>query len=257
MTDVLMIGFGRSFLRNLDGHVEPGCVRVVEEPDVYRNKRLDRECYAALGEVVLAEYQQHDGFLGAALDAHGRRHVQAVIPGIEYAVEAAAAVAARLARPGASPAAARILRDKLLLRQVSSAAGIANPAWAEARSPEDVVRFMTASGAATGRSVTGRRSVLKPANRQASLGVCFLDDPHDVDGAWAETVNADEGPQLAGRPMRWRYLVEERIDGPEFSVEAFVRDGNVGFANITEKIVDAGSHPVELGHVIPAPLSDT
>lgn len=240
---VLMVGFGRSFVRNLEDQVEPRTIRVLEEPDVYWRKRLDRESFRSVGDVLLAEYQQHQAFLATALHSHYHCPFQAVVPGIEYAVEAAAAVASRLNLPGAGRRAATVLRDKLLLRDVSARAGVPNPAWAEVHTAEDVRRFSS-----------GRRVVLKPANRQASLGVFLLDDMGELDEAWQEMVTADEGPQVADRGLKSRYLVEERLEGPEYSVEALVRNGDVLFANITEKDTYPGPRPVELGHVVPAPL---
>ena len=51
------------------------------------------------------------------------------------------------------------------------------------------------------------------------------------------------------------YLVEQRLDGPEVSVEALVHSGRVGFTNITAKAVQPGISPVEMGHVVPAGLA--
>jgi biotin carboxylase len=168
--------------------------------------------------------------------------VRAILPGLEYSVEAAAVAAELQGLPGGGPAAARILRDKLSLRQTCRAAGLPTPRFAEVTSADDLARF-----------AAGGACVLKPANRQASLGVLLLDAGDDAAAAWRECVEADEGVQMAHRPMRWRYLAEARLTGPEYSVEALVRRGEVVYANVTRKQVRPGRHPIERGHLVPAP----
>jgi phosphoribosylamine-glycine ligase len=97
--------------------------------------------------------------------------------------------------------------------------------------------------------------VVKPANRQASLGVVIVHPGESPAEAWRECVGADEGPQLARREFRWRYLVEEYLRGQEYSVEALVVGGEIVFSNVTAKRVLPGRHPIECGHVVPAPPS--
>ncbi|MBY8847388.1 ATP-grasp domain-containing protein, partial [Saccharothrix sp. MB29] len=94
--------------------------------------------------------------------------------------------------------------------------------------------------------------VVMPAGRLASRGVRLLAAGGEVGAAWAATTTADEGNQIANRPMSWRYLVEERLRGPEFSTECLVAGGRVVFLNVTAKRTSAGPAPVELGHVVPA-----
>jgi biotin carboxylase len=88
------------------------------------------------------------------------------------------------------------------------------------------------------------------------VGVRILRRPDEVDQAWAALVAADEPRQLPDRSLTWRYLVERRMVGQEYSVEALVRDGEVVFENVTRKTVASGGAPVEVGHVVPAPLPD-
>jgi biotin carboxylase len=170
--------------------------------------------------------------------------VTAVLPGVEYGVVGAAALAEHLGLPGASLPAARLLRDKVELRTAAGRAGLAQPQWREARSARDVRDF----GSPT--------CVLKPAIRQASIGVQVLDADDDRDEAWHRTVTADEPLLRAPGGFAPRYLVEERLRGPEISVEALVHEGVIVFLNVTAKTVLPGRHPVELGHLAPAPIAE-
>lgn len=242
---LLLFGFSRGILGHLEGWAAPGSVVVLEEPDVCRKKRVDRlwTGYRSVREVVELPYQQCDAFLEPLLARHRAAPFAAVIPCVEYAVPAAAALAAAAGLPGASVPAAAALRDKLRLREVTTAAGMAAPDWQEVRDAA-AVRTFAAAGP----------TVLKPANRQASVGVSFLDRPGQVAPAWHALVAADEPRQLPDRPLAWRYLVERRMAGPEYSVEALVAGGEVVFENVTAKSVLGGDAPVEDGHVVPAPL---
>lgn len=247
MSHWLMIGFSKGFLGQLRDPA-PASVTVLEEPDVWRKRSLaeDLPRYPMVGDVLLAEYMERDDFLSAVERAHRARPFAAVVPGLEYAVPAAAAAAERLGLPGAGLEAARTLRDKLRLRQVTAAAGIPNPRWAEIHGPDDIRRFAGAGPV-----------VVKPTGRQASLGVHLLDRADDTEGldrVWESVRAARETTQMPDREILTRFLAEERLTGREYSVEALVTAGEIRFLNITEKAVLPGEHPVELGHRVPAPL---
>ncbi len=244
MTHVLLIGYNDGVLAALD-RVHPDFeVIVLEEPDLWENKKLAEKAagHPCLRDVRFGRYQQDDHFLKVVADLHG---IDAVAPGLEYAVTAAAQAAQALGLPGAGTAAAAVLRDKLLLRQATAAAGMPGPAFQEITSAADIAAF-----------AGGRPCVVKPAGRQASLGVLLLDEGADQVAAWQECCQADERNQLAQRPMTWRYLAEDRMYGPEFSTECLVAAGQVVFLNLTAKRTAPGRSPVELGHVVPASDAD-
>lgn len=248
MTRVLMVGYSRGFLRGLADAAPPRSVVVLEEPDIIRKRGVHevvREL-PCVARVVPATYHQARDFLGTGLALNRRWRFEAVVPGVEYAVPAAAALAERLGLPGATERAALTLRDKLRLRAVTARAGVRNPEWREIAGPEDLLRF-----AGDGPVV------IKPADRQASVGVQVLDGVTAADAPkrWRELVEADEAAQLPDRPLRHRYIAERRLLGPEHSVEALTRNGELLFLNVTEKAVMPGPRPIELGHVVPAPLA--
>jgi biotin carboxylase len=142
---------------------------------------------------------------------------------------------------------AAVLRDKSLLRRVTAAAGVRNPESVTATGPADVRRFMAAYPGPV---------VLKPANRQASLGTIVLRETDDVDRAWHECVAMDEKVLVPDRAMPLHMLVERYVSGDEYSVEMLVHNGEPVFANVTEKTLYPGPRPIELGHVVPARVSD-
>ncbi|MEU9474359.1 ATP-grasp domain-containing protein [Streptomyces sp. NPDC048191] len=172
-------------------------------------------------------------------------HVRAVVPATEYGVVAAATLADAWGLPGAGTSAAAVLRDKSALRAHADSAGLPQPRWRPAESVQDVVAF---------RAGHGGRCVVKPVDRQASLGVRLLDAEDDAAVAWKAATTADEPRMRARDTGAGRFLVEERLSGPEVSVECLVDRGELLFVNVTEKLLQSGPSPVELGHVVPAAL---
>jgi biotin carboxylase len=225
---------------------EPGSVILVEEPDIIRKRGIEPAMAGApmLRELVAWEYQ-----LEASADAFCNTWPDLapalVVPLVEYATPFAARLAERYGVPGAGAAASRILRDKALLRAVSRSAGIDNPVSAAVADARELRKFMEGNPGPV---------ILKHADRQASLGAKVLRDPDEAEAAWWECAGADEGAMTPDRPVPVRLLAEQFVQGDEYSVEMLVREGRPLFANVTAKQLFPGPHPVELGHLIPAPI---
>ncbi|GJF27716.1 hypothetical protein KNE206_04160 [Kitasatospora sp. NE20-6] len=229
-------------------HFEPGSVILVDEPDVIRKRHLADALEGApmLRELIAWEYQL-DGSADEFFNTHPDLDPLSVVPLLEYATPFAARLAERYGVPGAGAGAARILRDKALLRRVTAAAGVRNPESRAVDGPAEVRAFMAEHPGSV---------VLKPANRQASVGTKILHDPAGTDLAWAECVAQDEGYLVPDRDVQLRMLVERYVRGDEYSVEMLVRDGVPLFTNITAKVLFPGPRPIELGHLVPAEVSD-
>ncbi|MEU6868966.1 ATP-grasp domain-containing protein [Streptomyces sp. NPDC046876] len=243
---VLVVGFVGVTMGLIAAFQPDDSVIYVEEPDVIRKRRVHDQIDGVPFVRGLIAWEYHlEGKADEFHNAHPDLAPSAVIPAIEYATPFAARLAERYGLPGAGLGAARILRDKALLRQVSAAAGIANPAVAAVSGPDGVLEFLR------GRSGP---VVLKPANRQASVGTRVIHGPAEVQQAWADCLVQDEGVFVPDRPMDLSMLVEQYVDGPEYSVELLVRDGRTLFANVTGKELFPGPHPVERAHTVPADI---
>ncbi|MET0233526.1 MAG: ATP-grasp domain-containing protein [Kibdelosporangium sp.] len=242
---LLVVGYVGAAL-NSPALLRPGQpVIFVEEPDVVR-KRQARERIDATADCELIEWEFHlPGKADEFFHTHRSLEPAAIIPLTEYATPFAARLAERWGLPGAGYGAAVILRDKELLRQVTRAAGIANPESARVTGPADVREFMLARPGPI---------VLKPANRQASVGTQVIHSVTEIDEAWATCVAQDEGVFVPDRAMELRMLAERFVDGSEYSVEMLVRQGEPLFFNVTGKQLFPGSRPVELAHIVPADI---
>ena len=95
-------------------------------------------------------------------------------------------------------------------------------------------------------AVTSFPAVVKPASRHSSSGVETVSDA------------AQLRERLASFPAHETILVEEKVVGPEFSVESLVQDGRIVFASATRKQTTeshAGTF-VELSHTVPSERID-
>jgi len=240
----ILVGYSRAWLGALAAYQPERSLIFVEEPDVMRKRGL---LAAATADATLRELIEWEYQLDGAADAfyHRYRHLTpaAVVPVVEYSVPFAARLAERYGVPGAGFGAALLLRDKHLLRSVTAAAGIANPPSVPVAGPAEVKAFMAELGGPV---------VLKPANRQASLGTMIISSQAEIDAAWQDCADQDEGVFFPDRPAPLRMLAERCVRGEEFSVEMMVRGGRPLFGAATRKFLFDGPRPVERGHLHPA-----
>lgn len=243
----IVVGYSPAALASLQ-HLRPaGSVILVEEPDVIRKRDLAAvtTTYPVVRALEPFTYQL-DGAAAQFHEVYPSLDVVSVVPIVEYATPFAAELAERYGVPGATAAASRIFRHKGTLRQVTGAAGIRNP-----RS----IAIQTLEEARLAAGTLDLPCILKPANRQGSVGTVIVRSTEDLPQAWAHSQLRDEGAMVPDRPFADLTLMEEFIEGTEFSVEALVRDGTFLFSNVTEKDLFDGVNPVERGHTVPAPIS--
>lgn len=173
---------------------------------------------AARGE--LDEHWAESAFLAVA-----DRSPDGVIAFSEPHVLAAALLQDRLGLPGPSLHAAVVSRNKALQRGLFTAAGIAQPEYTVTTSLTD-----TASWALPRLPV-----VVKPLSSAGSDGVELVTDAE----RYQAVARSRDGERL---------IVEKALDGPEYSWEALVHDGEVWFANTTAKETTGPPHFVEVAH---------
>ncbi|MER7420698.1 ATP-grasp domain-containing protein [Micromonospora peucetia] len=166
--------------------------------------------------------------------------IRAVVPVDDGGTVFAARLAQRLGLPGAGPAAAEILYDKFLLRQVAEAGGVAGPQWRRVRSAADAVAFA--------ERVSGGL-VLKPTARAGSSGVQVVAGAAEVAAGWERMV-ARPSHSSTRAPTVESYLAERRMVGRQFNVNLLVRRGEVLFRTVVATDVASGSHPVPMTETI-------
>jgi biotin carboxylase len=91
----------------------------------------------------------------------------------------------------------------------------------------------------------GTPCIVKPLDGVGSRGVSLVRSAEEVSPAY---------DRAAGTDHSWPVIVETYLEGPEFSVEMLVANGQCHPIAITAKYTDSQSF-VEIGHVVPAPLA--
>jgi len=174
--------------------------------------------------------------------------IRGVVPLREYAVPVANQVACALELPKIGNLASICLRDKLTLRstmQNQKLDVIRQPKFEKISKLRELEDFFDRNGP----------TIIKPSNRQSTVGVFRIQNRNDIAELYWKSVNAVElGRTANDRPLVWTYQAEELVLGSEYSTEAFVQNGQVIFHNGTQKITSTGNCPFEIGHILPMSL---
>jgi biotin carboxylase len=142
-------------------------------------------------------------------------------------------VAERLGLPGIPYEAALRATNKLRMRAAFAAAGVPSPRFLEAASP--------AEASAAGREL-GFPLVVKPADSMGARGCRSVRDASELEAAAAEALP---------HSRTGRAIVEEYIEGPEFSIDAIVIDGRLRIRGLADRHIAFDPYFVELGHTMP------
>jgi biotin carboxylase len=167
----------------------------------------------------------------------GAERVDGIIsPGSDWPVAVAARVAAKLGLPHPiSPQTALLATSKLRQRERFAAAGVPQPAYAVCR---------TAAEAAEAAAGIGFPCVVKAPDRQGQKGLALVLAPEQLAGAVERAIGASRSGNC---------LVEELVDGPEVTVNAF----GPQVLTVTDRIVaDEPAFGVALAHVWPSAHAD-
>lgn len=88
--------------------------------------------------------------------------------------------------------------------------------------------------------------IIKPADNAGSRGVVLVHSMNELDAAYKYSHNESR---------RGAVIIEEYLQGPEFSVEVMVVDGVPHVLQITDKLTTGAPHFVEMGHNQPSKQS--
>jgi biotin carboxylase len=175
----------------------------------------------------------------------GLSGVRGVTTTSEFYLPAVAELAEWMGLPGNPPAVLRVCRNKALARQAMAAAGVPQPRFAAVGSPAEVPAAV---------AHTGRPCVVKPVDDSGSVNVrvCRTLAQSRAHAARVLAVHTN----VRGQPTARTALVEQHVDGPEFSVEMFSHDGRAYCVGVTGKAVSTSPYCVETGHLYPAQLDE-
>ncbi|MHA6760924.1 ATP-grasp domain-containing protein [Streptacidiphilus sp. PAMC 29251] len=169
-------------------------------------------------------------------DFHARHPLTAVFADFDYLLPLVGRLNERLGLRGHTERSGLTCSNKRLQRAALDRAGVPQPRWAACRDLARARDFAKESGWPV---------VVKPADRAASCAVSVVSSEPELEiavrAALAESWGAD-------------VIVEEYLDGPEYSVEAVVADGVVTTVAVTGKGIGGRTGVLKLDAELPARL---
>ncbi|KTD13416.1 phosphoribosylglycinamide synthetase ATP-grasp (A) domain protein [Legionella gratiana] len=169
--------------------------------------------------------------------------IDAVIPGFEYFVPIASRVSTLLKVPGIDCKRVLNLRRKDLMRTALNKAGLNIPRYYLITCPEDINKAI---------GYIGFPAICKPIDAAGSVHVKKVENIKELLQAANRILKGND--VLWGHKLSNSLLLEEYIDGKEYSLEGVVQDAAVIHFSITEKFVSDQSEFIEIGHIVNVPM---
>jgi biotin carboxylase len=148
-------------------------------------------------------------------------------------------VAEKLGLPGIPYEAALNASDKDRMRRCFAAAGVPSPAFA-------VFTGETAGDAAKGLPFDFP-AVVKPVDNMGARGCRRVDSPGELSAALEDAL---------GFSRSGRVIVEEFMEGPEFSVDAIVYKDDIQVCGFADRHIFFPPYFIEMGHTMPSVLGE-
>jgi biotin carboxylase len=210
----------------------------------HKDRLLAGQAQAA-DALILVDYLSWDVARPMVRAMHEVYGFTKVVSLVDQAMELVGRINDLLGLEGTTHEVARRFHDKLIMRKWLARTGFETVAAESAGDAAAVADF----GARHGYPL-----VLKPVDGTASRGVTCIRAPEEIDRVWRQSTGLrgrEDLPFATFYPVD-RFLAEEFIDGPEYSVESFSFDGRHIAVSVTEKLSDGF---VEMGHAEPADLA--
>lgn len=153
-------------------------------------------------------------------------------------------VANKLNLPSISLESAKLVSDKLLMKQAFQANGVACPWFREVTSAQQLREYLDQEA--------GEDFVIKPVDGRGARGVLLINDESDLEWAFRESKHYSESGKL---------IIEKFVPGIQLSTESFLLNGRCYTPAIAERNYDKlpifRPYIIEDGGTIPAQLDST
>ncbi len=133
--------------------------------------------------------------------------------------------------------------DKGRMRQRFADCGVPSPAWITVTSHTRADAEVLLRKAGIAYPV-----VVKPVDNMGARGCRRVDCPEALTAALAEALKYTRSGSV---------IIEEYMDGPEFSLEALVFDGQIQMTGFADRHIFFPPFFIEMGHTIPTALGET
>ncbi|TDB49048.1 MULTISPECIES: ATP-grasp domain-containing protein [Photorhabdus] len=207
----------------------------------YYNKVSDNDLLY-IDEFFEADTNDDELVLNMAEHINAKKKIQGVITFMEFYVPLAAKVAETLGLKGITYENALKARNKHLMRESFRQKNVPIPKYA---------LISNVDSAKIEAAKIGYPNIIKPINMAGSRGVLRNDNVIELERNFREVC---EITPPFGVKKSSLFLIEEYLEGQEYSIESISFNGVVNIITITKKYVSNNGYFVELGHTLPANL---
>ncbi|MBC2063146.1 ATP-grasp domain-containing protein [Listeria marthii] len=237
--NIILIGKNRAFIDEFCNMPEMNSVIIIESKKVINNLATYKINLAH--KIIYCEYVNNSNFLEEIILHLGNIKIDGVIPGFEYSVPAANELAEYLDLLCVGKKGASIFSNKNKFREFSKEINLKHPRFTKVKSILDLNSFFE-----------GKKIILKPSNRQASIGIYVISSKDELNDAFEDALKVKNEKTVDEDRLEWEYIAEEFLAGYEISSEYLVKDGKMIFNNITYKEGVRDQECIECAHHIPA-----
>ncbi|MER7753340.1 ATP-grasp domain-containing protein [Kitasatospora sp. NPDC097643] len=219
-------------------------VHVATHQDLYEKYRP--ELIAKTAGVVLTDFSAPEAAVAQLAGYCADTGISGVICGWEFLSPVATKLAAAAGLPGNDPARADACRNKRLMSLAFEEYGVPAPATLVVDSLDSALDRIAERGFAF-------PLVVKPAENAGSVGVTVVEAADGLAAAFRlATSQPMEIPHRIA--LETTVVIQEYVEGREFSVETIVFEGKFHHLAVTEKFTTTGATRAEIGHTTPADL---
>ena len=180
------------------------------------------------------DLKDREGIAESVVDWRNRRGLDGVFTaGTDFSA-AVAWAAEKAGLPGIPYQSALKASDKFLMRTAFAEAGVPSPRFAGIENPD---QWRDAF------EKVGLPAVVKPVDNMGARGIRRVDSLEDARSA----VEAAFVCSASGR-----VIVEEYIEGPEFSLDALIYRGEFSLCGIADRHIRFAPYFIEVGHTMPS-----
>ncbi|WP_347553050.1 ATP-grasp domain-containing protein (plasmid) [Pseudalkalibacillus hwajinpoensis] len=220
-----------------------GCKVIAIGSSIDNPKKYGYENY--YHDFLVADIRSVESIYNAIKESSYYGQIDALIPATDYASHLTAEVAERLSLKTISSQAANNARNKDLARDVYEQHKVPSAKYQKVSSLTEAIQAAKRIAYPV---------VLKPTNCASSQGVYFIENDKQLEVAFEKLREFKK--TYMDFDVRNEYLIEEYLIGPEFSVEFFLKDNEVVFSSVTEKLTSDLPYFVEISHTVPTSVEN-
>lgn len=202
----------------------------------YKEKITEYQISKATKIILIDEGMSYGEILEQVRLEHSRRDFDVILTMTENCIDLCSKLKDDLKIEGISKISTSYVRDKYKMRLKFKELGIPTMNFLKVRNKSELKKFYD--------DCELGETILKPLSGAASEGIVKISSKEDIDSAWGW---ADDSTK--------ELLVEEFVDGTEYSAEGVFINGKHRLLAITKKYTTGDPHFIETTHIQPYNLS--